>query len=161
MLLDEELKSQIGMWLEVMLSFNSVDHELIWKYIIVVASQLEYRCIVMLLISDGENPNKFWEYEERTTLNQAVDKLKKKHILSEELRQAIKTIGKLRNSVLHRKVLTGITEYAVYKERRLFYDAEAVKELLQDVTSIMSAMDEWISQHSGARPLEPSAPPAS
>jgi len=72
-LLDEELRSQVGMYLELMLAFNNIDHELIWKYIIVSASQLEYRSIVVLLISDEEDPNKFWEYEERTTLNQAID----------------------------------------------------------------------------------------
>ncbi len=152
MLLDEELRSQVGMYLELMLAFNNIDHELIWKYIIVSASQLEYRSIVVLLISDEEDPNKFWEYEERTTLNQAIDKLKKKKILSEEIWQAIKTIGRLRNSILHRKALTGITEYVEYKERRLFYDSEAVKELFEDVQSIMGSIDEWMLQHSSSSP---------
>src|SRR5215471_5946719 len=136
-LLDDTLREDIGIYLEVMLAFNSIDHELIWKYIVVVASQLEYNSIRILLMSDREDPGKFWEYEERTTLNQAVDKLERKQILTPEIRTAIKAIGRLRNSVLHRKVLTGITEYAAYKDRKLFYDPDAVKELLQDTKCII------------------------
>ncbi len=147
--LNDELRQQVGMYLELMLAFNSIDHELIWKYIIVVASQLEYRSVVMLLVSEQGDPNKFWEYEERTTLNQAVDKLEDKQLLSPQIRETIKAIGKLRNSVLHRKVLTGITEYAVYKGRKVFHDTDAVKEFLKDTETVTNAINEWIDQHSG------------
>src|SRR5215471_2104173 len=75
MLLDDTLREDIRIYLEIMLAFNSIDHDLIWKYIVVVASQLEYNSIRMLLISDREDPRKFCEYEEHTTLNQAVDRL--------------------------------------------------------------------------------------
>ena len=148
MLLDEELRSQIGMWLEVMLAFNSIDHELIWKYIIVVASQLEYCSIKMLLVSEKGDPNKFWEYEERTTLNQAAQKLKEKNLLSSEEVKIIKEIGRLRNSVLHRKALTGITEYAEYKGRKVFYDAAAVNEFIKDSEVVTNAINEWVKKHS-------------
>jgi len=148
MLLDDTLRSEVGIYLEVMLAFNSIDHELIWKYIIVVASQLEYCCIRMLLVSEKGDPYKFWEYEERTTLNQAAQKMKEKNLLSSEEFQIIKDIGKLRNSVLHRKALTGITEYAEYKGRKVFHDSDAVKEFIKDSEAVTNTINEWVKKNS-------------
>jgi len=143
--LNDTLREQVGMYLEMMLAFNSIDHDLIWKYIIVVASQLEYLTIHILLVHDCEDPNKFWEYEERTTLNQAVKKLKEKKILSSDIHDIINAIANLRNSVLHRKVLTGITEYAVYKGRKVFYDPDAFQQLTEESTHAIDEINAWLA----------------
>jgi hypothetical protein len=126
---------------------NTPEEKLIWPYILVVAAHLEYLAIAVLLVADQEDASKFWAYEERTTLGMAADKLSQRGVFPPETIERLKAIARLRNSVVHRHVLRGITGYAVYDERNVFDDRGGLETLVNDADQVIAALNTWLDQH--------------
>ena len=120
----DNILEEIGCYLEIMLAFNSQRDKLLWQYIITSAAQLEYLSIAVLLVHERVNPADFWEYEERTTLNQAAGKLEK--LFSQDTINRLKSVAKMRNSIVHRGLIRGVTEHTVYNGKQIFSDNETL-----------------------------------
>jgi hypothetical protein len=113
---------------------NTAEGKRLWPYILVVSAHLKYLAIAVLLVADQEDASKFWSYEERTTLGLAADKLALKGLFPCETIGWLKAIARLRNSVVHRHVLRGITSYVVYDGRNMFDDRDALETFVNDAT---------------------------
>jgi hypothetical protein len=73
--------------------------------------------------------------------------LDQKGIFPGEIIRRLKTIGRLRNSVVHRQVLKGITSYALYDGRNVFDDRDALETFVNDADHVTKELNTWLDQH--------------
>lgn len=95
---------RIREYLILVLAFNTARDELIWKYIVTVAAQLEHLAVTVLWVNRGRQPP-FWEYADTLTLRQAANQLKGNSLLTAETRKTLKAVARLRNSVVHKRIM--------------------------------------------------------
>src|SRR5437899_12390844 len=116
MMSDERLQ-EIGTYLGLMLALGRPENRLIWEYIVVVAGQLEYLAIAILWVHDGKRVP--WpEFKERMTLGQAARQLEKQQLFPPATIQLLMAVAQLRNAVVHRRLVEGVTFVAEYRGRQ-------------------------------------------
>lgn len=137
---------RIREYLILMLAFNTSRDELVWKYIVVVAAQLEHLAVTALWVNRGRQPP-FWEYADTLTLGQATNQLEGKSLLTPETRKTLEALARLRNSVVHKRIMQGVTEVAEYKGQKVFQDNSALEQLVTDAERAIEEFRPWFKQH--------------
>jgi AraC-like DNA-binding protein len=103
----DDLLSEIGCYMEVLFALSS-RHKEVWQYIVGIAAHLEYLAVAVLWIDAGK-PGSFPEYGERLTLGWAASRLGERRLLDEATIDTLRAVWKLRNSVVHKSAVSGIT----------------------------------------------------
>lgn len=137
---------RIREYLILVLAFNTARDELVWKYIVAVAAQLEHLAVTVLWINRGRQPS-FWEYADTLTLGQAANQIEGKSLLTPETHKILKSVARLRNSVVHKRIMQGVTEVAEYKGQKLFQDNSALEQLVTDADWAIEELKTWFKQH--------------
>jgi len=103
------------------LALNTKEQMITWQYILVAYCQLEALALELLRLHQSEDEKTFWGKTRLPSLNSAANTLRKHHIVPEEIIQILEKVAALRNSVAYKQLLYGITTYASYRGRPIFY----------------------------------------
>ena len=140
----DELLVEIGLSMEVLFILNNRRDKEVWQYIVGAAAQLEYLAVAILWVVAGK-PGPFDDYEDRITLGRAILKIERKDLLPPDIIDTIRAINKLRNSVAHRGAVSGVTlpgelQRGFYKERHVFRNLDALRQLVADHKRAVKAL---------------------
>jgi hypothetical protein len=139
----DQLREDIGIWMEIQFCLNSPRDKEIWQFIIGAAAHLELLAVSVLWKHDGKRVP-FDNFQERLTLNQAAAQIEKANLFTPQILQVLKDVAVLRNKVAHRGAAYGVTTgRAQYKGRDVFNDLEALRQLLDDHTKATEGISAW------------------
>lgn len=67
----DDVLGEIGVYMEVLFTLNSRRDKEVWQYIVGVAAHLEYLAVAILWVA-AQRPGRFEDYEDHTTLGNAM-----------------------------------------------------------------------------------------
>src|SRR5712691_11013093 len=104
----------------LILALNTREQMLTWQYILVAYCQLEALALELLRLHRGEDVQTFWGQYRVSTWNSVAKELCKHHLAPQETIEVLKHVAALRNSVVHKQLLDGMTTYAQYDDTLVF-----------------------------------------
>lgn len=147
----DQLLSEISLYMEALFVLNSTRDKEVWQYVVGVAAHLEHLAVAILGIEAGR-PVRFSEYARNMGLGQAAERIGQKGLLAPATVETLRAVARLRNSVVHRDAVYGVTilgddvqrQRGLYEGGHVFSDPAALRRLVDDANAAIIAIENWL-----------------